>query len=37
MDGNKVIYQNEDCYITRELVGDTMLVFISNPRKPGAG
>ena len=37
MDGNRVIYQNEDCYVTRELVGDTMLVFISNPRKPGAG
>ena len=35
---DKLIYQNEDCYITRNLLsGDTALTFIANPQKPGAG
>ena len=32
------IYQNEDCWIARNLLsGDTALSFIPNPNKPGAG
>jgi phospholipid/cholesterol/gamma-HCH transport system substrate-binding protein len=35
---DKVIYQNEDCWIARNLLsGDTALSFIPNPNKPGAG
>ena len=34
---DKTIYQNEECYITRDLLGDTALAFIPNPGKPGAG
>jgi phospholipid/cholesterol/gamma-HCH transport system substrate-binding protein len=37
IDGDKIIYQNEDCYITRDLLGDTAISFIPNPKKPGAG
>ncbi len=37
IDGDKVIYQNEDCYITRDLLGDTALSFVPDPNKPGAG
>jgi phospholipid/cholesterol/gamma-HCH transport system substrate-binding protein len=33
----RTIYRNEECYITRDLLGDTSLAFIANPRKPGAG
>ncbi len=36
---NKTIYQNEECYITRDLLGDTAMVFAPSsvpgaPRKP---
>ena len=34
---DKKIYQNEDCYITRDLLGDTALTFVPDPKKPGAG
>jgi phospholipid/cholesterol/gamma-HCH transport system substrate-binding protein len=35
---DKFIYQNEDCYISRNLLsGDTALIFVADPRKPGAG
>jgi phospholipid/cholesterol/gamma-HCH transport system substrate-binding protein len=34
---DKSIYRNEDCYITRDLLGDTALTFIPDPKKPGAG
>ncbi len=37
IEANKSIYENEDCYITRDLLGDTALVFIPNPNKSGAG
>ena len=37
IDGDKAIYQNEDPYITRDLLGDTALAFIPNHNKPGAG
>ena len=37
IDGDKFIYQNEDCYITRDLLGDTAMAFILNPRQAGAG
>jgi phospholipid/cholesterol/gamma-HCH transport system substrate-binding protein len=36
MDGNKIVYENEDCYITRDLLGDTALAFIPDPKKRGA-
>ncbi len=36
--GDKVIYQNEDCWVARNLLsGDTSLSFVPNPNKPGAG
>jgi phospholipid/cholesterol/gamma-HCH transport system substrate-binding protein len=35
---DKTIYQNEDCYITRNLLsGDSALAFFVVPGKPGAG
>ena len=35
---DKFIYQNEDCYVTRNLLsGDTALSFMFNPQKAGAG
>jgi phospholipid/cholesterol/gamma-HCH transport system substrate-binding protein len=35
---NKFIYQNEDCFVTRNLLsGDTALTFLAMPNKPGAG
>jgi len=37
IEGNKNVYRNEECYITRDLLGDTALAFIPNPRLPGAG
>ncbi len=30
---DKTIYQNEDCYIMREVLGDTAVVFIPDRRK----
>ncbi len=30
---DKAIYQNEDCYITRDLLGDTALSFVPDPAK----
>lgn len=35
--GDKTIYRNEECYISRDLLGDTALAFVANPRKQGAG
>jgi phospholipid/cholesterol/gamma-HCH transport system substrate-binding protein len=37
IDSDKVIYRNEDCLITRDLLGDTAIAFVPDPRKPGAG
>jgi phospholipid/cholesterol/gamma-HCH transport system substrate-binding protein len=34
---DKILYQNEEPYITRDLLGDTALVFIADPKRPGAG
>ena len=35
---DKSIYQNEDCYVTRNLLsGDTAMSFMFVPGKPGAG
>jgi phospholipid/cholesterol/gamma-HCH transport system substrate-binding protein len=36
IDSDKKIYRNEDCYITRDLLGDTAISFIPNPKRPGA-
>jgi phospholipid/cholesterol/gamma-HCH transport system substrate-binding protein len=33
----RTIYQNEECYVRRDLLGDTALAFVANPRLPGAG
>ena len=30
---DKTIYQNEDCYVTRDLLGDTAIVFVPNPKR----
>jgi len=32
---DKTIYQNEDCYISRDLLGNTAILFVPNPRKQG--
>lgn len=37
IDADKILYQNENCHITRDLLGDTAIVFIPDPQKPGAG
>ena len=37
IDGDKSIYQHEDCYITRDLLGDTAMAFIRNPKEAGIG
>ncbi|MBU4400600.1 MAG: MCE family protein [Planctomycetes bacterium] len=37
IDGDKKIYQNENCCITRDLLGDSSLVFVPSPGKPGSG
>jgi phospholipid/cholesterol/gamma-HCH transport system substrate-binding protein len=35
---DKFIYQNEDCWVTRNMLsGDSALSFIPDPNKPGAG
>ena len=34
---DKKIYQNEDCYVTRDLLGDTAITFVPDPKKPAAG
>jgi len=31
------IYQHEECYITRDLLGNTAVVFVPVPTKPGRG
>jgi len=36
IDGDKSIYQNEEPYITRDLLGDTALAFLPNRHLPGA-
>jgi phospholipid/cholesterol/gamma-HCH transport system substrate-binding protein len=30
---DKTIYENEECYITRDLLGDTAVTFVPNPKK----
>ena len=37
LDSDKAVYKNEDCVITRDLLGDTALSFVPNRKKPGAG
>lgn len=37
IDGDKKLYENERCYISRDLLGDTTLSFIPVPDMPGAG
>lgn len=37
IDSDKSIYENEDCVITRDLLGDTALAFVPNPNKTYAG
>lgn len=33
LQSDKIVYRNEDCYITRDLLGDTALSFIPNPER----
>ncbi len=37
IDGDKKLYKNEECLITRDLLGDTALTFVPSERKPGVG
>lgn len=37
IDGDKKLYRNERCYISRDLLGDTSLSFVPVPDTPGAG
>ena len=32
---NRRVYENQDCYVVRELLGDTALQFVPSPGKPG--